>query len=221
MINDIHSIINFATDKGVTGYHKPEDIDNEIHAVSTDLWQKFFDQYAITKKISSYMSPFEVVDIDLVVSTLGKVVMIKEIVHPTLVLDSITSKEIHIRERYQWGKEINDPIAFPTTDYPICLFADKTDNKFNVEVLPVEIEKVTIYGLKKPAKPVWTYTIGSDGRRVFDATATNPDGGTYQDIEWSELLFNDIRNRVLKVMGINLRESHITQFAEQMKAETE
>ncbi len=221
MINDIHNIINFATDKGVTGYHKPEDIDNEVHAVSTDLWQSFYDEYAITKKVSSYMVPFEVKDNGIVVNSNGDAVMTKEIEHPTLVLDAVTSKEIHIRERFQWGKEINDPISPPSIEYPICLFASKSSNLYNIEVLPASISSITVYGLEKPKKPVWTYIIDGNGRRSFDSTATNPDGSTYQDIEWSELLFNDIRNRVLKVMGINLREGQITQLAEQMKTETE
>lgn len=215
LINDIHNIINFATDKGVTGYHKPEDIDNEIHAVSTDLWQKFYDQYAITKKISSYMAPFEVKDGALTLTGTGATSMTKEIEHPTLVLDN-EDREVKMRERFQWGREIKDTISPPTVEYPICIFASRTGNVYNIEVLPVDVSSITVYGLRKPLKPNWTSTIGTDGRRVFNDQ--DPD---FQDIEWSELLFNDIRNRVLTVMGINLRERDIAQFSEMMKSNTE
>jgi hypothetical protein len=253
LLDQIHSIINFATDKGVTGYHKPADIDSEIHAVSTDLWQKFYDEYAKTKKISSYMAPFEVVDTltipnaDVPASGSGDsatpaiyagiATMTKEIEHPTLVLgtkntydagppvveaeaDDVTDKEVHMRERYQWAKAINDSVAPPTPDYPICLFSTKDNTSdspyFTIEVRPTSMTSITVYGLRKPVKPNWTYSIDATGRRVFNGSNEN-----FQDIEWSELLFNDIRNRVLTVMGINLREEQITQFTQALKAETE
>lgn len=221
LINTIHEIINFATDKGVTGYHPPDAIDREIHAVSTKLWQKFYDEYARTRKISSYMSPF-MIDPDVVTMTDGSGTMNTEIEHPVLVLVDATEKEVEILERFQWGQAISDPVAPPTADYPICVFSQKADGKFSIEARPTTIASVRVYGLRTPKKPVWTYTIDNVGRRVFDKDATNPDGSTYQEIEWSELLHDDIRDRVLKVMGINLRETQVTQFyAQQVAAEGE
>jgi hypothetical protein len=228
LLNKIHQIINFATDKGVTGYHTPGDIDNEIHAVSTDLWQKYWDEYAKTRKVSSFMSPFEVKDPSLSVNSEGEATMTKTIEHPILVVGTGAAseeKEVHIRERDQWQKEINDPVAPPSEDYPICLFGSKDNTVetpvFSLEVRPTSMTEVTVYGLRKPNKPVWTYSIDSSGRRVFDEGATNPNGENYQDIEWSELLFNDIRNRVLIVMGINLRELEVAQAAAGMRIDTE
>jgi len=117
---------------------------------------------------------------------------------------------------------LSDPVSPPTPDYPSCIFKQKVSDLFLIDVVPpTGITAITIYGLRKPKKPVWTYDIDPTGRKVFNTNGAFPQGGTFQDIEWSELLFNDIRNRVLKVMGINLRERDMVEYAQLMNADTE
>lgn len=212
MIDDLHAIINFATNKGVTGYHKPEDIDNEIHAVSMDLWMRFWKDYAKTQTLNDYMAPFEVQEIlnpeespeQLLageIQPLGSsVAMTKVIEHPTLV-ETGEGKRVKIVERAFWASERNDPVAPPTEDRPICCFASRSGGLFSIEFLPVTLTNVKVYGLRKPVKAVWPYTISSTGRRVFNVTDT-----TYQDLEWTELLFGTFRDQLLDNMMINLRE---------------
>jgi len=63
---------------------------------------------------------------------------------------------------------------------------------------------------KAPAKPLYAYTpVGS--RYEYDDAAS-------VDIEFSHLLFNDIKKRVLSGLGINLRDRDLTIYSEQSKA---
>lgn len=216
MLNDLHKIINFATNKGVTGYHKPEDIDREIHAVSVELWKEYYKHYALTQELHDYMSPFEEEEIvtpstDQNNSLIASVAMQKVIEHHTLVEMSETGRPVDVVDRAFWSTVKIDPVAPPTANYPMCCFAKRTDEKFQVEFLPKDIGKVRIVGLRKPIKPVWKYDISTDGRQVFNTDGQYPLNSTFQDLEWTELLFNTIRDRMLDNMFINLREFPIKE----------
>lgn len=212
-IDLLHKAINFPTDKGVTGYHKSNDIDREIHAASMDLWKKYYNEYARTQKIHDYLSPFEKKDTIIIDAGGLTATMNIAIEHPTLALME-SGQKVDIIERAFWNSHINDPVAPPTTDLPIITFATRDANGiYTIDIQPsiLVTEKLVIYGLAKPVKPLWGYTIGASGRRVYAAT-----GGTNGDsvhLEWSETLFGDLRDRVLVKMGMNLREQQTVQEA--------
>jgi len=205
MIDELHKMINFLHDKGITGYHPSDKIDAEIGAVSIELWNKYYELYQKTQKIHDFLSPFEVVSEAISIIN-GKCTIPKalNIEHPTLVmLDDDT--EVSVVSRAQWGKTIKDPVAPPSEQYPKCVFSKKDDSGYLVEWRPRDISaKAFFWGLKKPVKPKWGYTITADGIRAYDkSTSTN--------LEWSELLYPDIRDRVCIKLGINLRELSIVQ----------
>jgi len=212
-IDLLHRAINFVTDKGVTGYHNPKDIDTEIHAASMDLWKKYYDEYAKTQKIHDYLSPFEKKDTITIDAGGITATMNIAIEHPTLAKME-NGQKVNIIERAFWNSHILDPVAPPTTNLPVITFATRDDKDiYTIDINPsiLVTEKLVIYGLAKPVKPLWGYTIGASGRRVYAAT-----GGTNGEsvhLEWSETLFGDLRDRVLVKMSMNLREQPTVQEA--------
>ncbi len=207
MIDQLHAIINFANDKGLTGYHSSEDIDNEIHAVSTQLWMGFWNEYAKTQKLNDYMAPFEVKEkltpaADSDNDLISKVEMEEIIEHPTLVEVVASGTTVEIVERAFWAKHKSDPVAPPTADFPVCLFASRNSGGFfTIEVMPKDLGEIRVYGLRKPVKVVWGFTIATSGRRTYNASEST-------ELEWSELLFGTIRDQLLNKMEINLRENY-------------
>lgn len=84
----------------------------------------------------------------------------------------------------------------PTTVYPIGLRSGNT-----IKVLPESIiDNVTLYYLRNPLIPKWTYT------KFNNVEMFNPDASDFQDIDMHPSEEEDIINRVCEKMGINLKE---------------
>ena len=58
--------VNFYAGKFNTGYFDPQDIAREIHVESMNIFEKYYDEFAKTQKISDYLRPFKAQsDVDL------------------------------------------------------------------------------------------------------------------------------------------------------------
>lgn len=98
-----------------------------------------------------------------------------------------------------------DPIAFPAEEYP---YATIEGNQ--MMVYPSSIDRVDLTYLRKPAQPVWGYTIVNDEPIYNSATSTQ--------LEWKEVYHIDIARLILAYLGINFRDGDLLNYAEQIKA---
>lgn len=194
--------INLATKKGLTSYWTPEQICNEIHAESMNVWQKYVDQFDKNKKMDVFMRPFQFTE-DIIITAGNGIIVTKDYIY--YIEDTNTGVEIHQVDDKKWGYRSSHPVKTPTPEYPIC-------NTFNqeIKVLPVSITSVTVSFLKKPTKPVWAYTISS-GRYVYDDSSSI-------DFEWNEILHDPIMNRVLGNLGISARDGELLNQSARDKA---
>ncbi len=62
-IKTIHDRVNFATKKGLTGYHSPEKITDEVHAESMNLWRNYADLFKKNRTMDVMVRPFQVQEI--------------------------------------------------------------------------------------------------------------------------------------------------------------
>lgn len=84
----------------------------------------------------------------------------------------------------------------PSIDYPIGL---RIENK--IEILPATIiDKVTIYYLRLPKVPKWTYIV------INEVELFNPSAGDFQDIDMHPSEEDDIIARLCVKFGLNLKE---------------
>lgn len=70
-IANIHSRVNFAIKKGLTGYYAPQKITDEVHAESLNLWRKYIDDYEKFKTMDVYLRVFQKLEIVKLVNGLG------------------------------------------------------------------------------------------------------------------------------------------------------
>jgi hypothetical protein len=202
-IKSVHDRINFAIKKGLTGYIPPAKIDEEVHAESMNLWKKYIDEFERTQKISMYLKNFQA-GVETVALTSGSGLMAVERDYITRVTTS-DDKKVEIIEQGSWDDRINNPVKVPTTEYPVCMIY----GSFAIQVRPTTVSQVKIWSLAKPTRPVYAYTV-SGTRYVYDDANS-------VDIGWSEELYDEIMNRVLANIGLNMRELVLMQASQQEK----
>jgi hypothetical protein len=200
-IKTLHDRVQFAIKKGLTDYVSPDKMMEEVHAESMNLWKKYIDAFEETQKLSMYLDPFR--DEETVALSNGVGVFSNtdtyKIGYFTQAGRNIDSVPIA-----HWGYRSTSVLLPPNEDYPICLV-----ERGAIKVLPVTLPSIIIKFLKKPIKPVYSFTISGD-QYVYDDAAS-------VDIEWSEVLHDEIMNRVLSNLGINFREGTLIQYSQSEK----
>lgn len=201
LVKTIHDRINFAIKKGLTGYISPDKIDTEINTESMNLWLKYEPMFERDATIAAFLDPFK--RSESVTITAGEGTMTAAYTRPTGVFDS-AGKKIEIVDIAMWGDRINHPLKTPSTDYPVCRFENR-----KIIIRPTTITPVTVHYLKYPTKVVYAYTLVGT-RYVYDDTNS-------VDTEWPEILHDQITERVLANLGINMRETVLVQYSQQEK----
>ena len=79
------------------------------------------------------------------------------------------------------------------------------------QIYPTNIDGIDVTYLSRPIEPLWAFTVNATtGMPDYDAS-------TSVDLNWSNELFNEIGIRILSFMGINLKDSMMTQYSELKK----
>ncbi|HDZ26200.1 hypothetical protein LCGC14_1022970 [marine sediment metagenome] len=208
LITRIHNIVNFAVNKGFTGYHSPPEIDNEIYAVIMDTYNEFASEYAKNSRIRDYMAPFLVTEEKVDKSSTDGSFEKPDKFEHSVLLQHEDLTEIEEIDNAAWAFRIKDPVSPPSAEYPICKFNSTTFSILpvkNTAAPPVAYPKVLLTYLKTPTPAVLKYTVQNGRIIVNDAGST--------EIEFGPLLHNTIRDKVLSALGINLREPAIVEYS--------
>lgn len=205
-IQNIHDRINRALRKGQTGYFSPTDIDSEINAEILNMWRKYVVQFEKERIINIYLNPFIRTEDVTPNPSDGSVTLPNAYSYPVAIRVKATGKKIDELDQARWDNRINHPIEIPNSDYPICKFESK-----KVFVRPIDIGQITISYIAKPVEAVYAYGIVND-RPVYDDNAS-------VDVEFDEILHDDIVNRVLRNLGVPMREEFLIRDAQQNKME--
>jgi hypothetical protein len=120
-------------------------------------------------------------------------------------------------------------IRKPTLAYPCCNFQAGV-----IRFLPENIQRVEFVYLRLPATPVYDYYISAEGEHIYMAPGTThallageeyPTTGATTgtvtslsvELEWNDTNKLDILSLVMSMLGINMREGALQQFAEMSK----
>ena len=205
-IKRIADRIEFAIKKGLTGYVSPDKMGEETYAEVLNVWRKYVDEYAKTEKISLYLQPFEKIE---AVATLagGTIEGTKTVTachnYPISIVATATGKKVSKLTISEYADRFNHPTKGPSVDYPICKFVG------NVIYVAPKLD-VTVTYIATPVKPVYAYTLSGEDYIYDDVNSV--------DIEFPDVLHDDIMNRVLSNLGIAMRDGQLTQFSDQQKA---
>lgn len=126
----------------------------------------------------------------------------------TTVVEALTDDEA--------GGRRSNSITYPTLKNPICVFY-----KNYIQFFPINIQSVEFTYLRLPKKPFFDYNIAND-QYVFLPqgqfhNGTNLPAGTPSrtvELEWPEDAHIDFANRIMKYVGINLREDQLINYAQ-------
>ena len=102
----------------------------------------------------------------------------------------------------EWRVRIGNSIIPPTVEYPI---AKVTNQGF--QVAPTNITQIFLTYLQAPVPPVYGYTIVND-EYIYDPL-------TSTQLDFPEVLHPEFAMRIVRYLGINLRDTDLEQLAEQ------
>ncbi len=104
------------------------------------------------------------------------------------------------------AERLDSELLQPDKNYPIyCIY----DGFF--QFYPKDLIRVSLTYLRKPVTPVWNFTLVNN-RPVYDPI-------TSVDPEFPDECLNELAMRVCSLMGLNIREQQIIQYAEQQKSQ--
>lgn len=100
-----------------------------------------------------------------------------------------------------------DPYTEPGDDE---IFYEETSD--SIILFPADIEEVIFTYLKKPVEPVYAFTVGSNGRPVYD------DANSVH-MEWDKSQEMEITMRILQLCGVSMSHNQIIGYTQQKQNE--
>ena len=218
----IYERVSDLIQKQQAGYMSSSSFNRDIEAANLVLFEYYFVQYELTKKIANAMTPFllEVPIISIGTTNFSSIFDYPtDLFHETeLKFEKTLNKEcsnevsivpIDYLQDNEEAYTLSSPIRRPNLDKNIIRW-NRKNNK--IHVYPKEIKEVYIKYLKKPQTPVYG---------VFPPPLIpNPnqdieiyDPATSTDFEWDMQEAENIVDLILLYQGMQLRETAIIQFA--------
>lgn len=204
LIKTIHDRVNRAIRKGQTGYFSPTDIDEEVYTEMLNIWRKHVREFQVSRIVGVILNPFIQPESVTPNSVTGIAALTNAYHYPIAISVVSSGKTVREVDHARWHQMVNHSIEFPTADYPICRFENKT-----IVAAPASIGQLQILHIRKPVKPVYAYTIVSD-RYVYDDVNS-------VDVEFDQMMHDDIMMRVLENLGVPMREEFTVRVAQQNK----
>lgn len=99
---------------------------------------------------------------------------------------------------------LDSNVNYPTLKYPVINESSEVLN-----IYPTTFQYVHLTYFRQPVKPVWAYTTVNN-RPVYDAVNS-------VDLEAPKDAFNEVAMRTLSLLGVNMREADLVQYAEAKK----
>lgn len=206
LISTIVNRVNFATKKGLTGYHTPAQICDELHAESMNVWKNYLDQYEKNQIMDVYLRPFQNQETVNLTAGAGTVVTKDFIYYFEGVSVSGPNIEIKDIDNKRYLYRISHPVKIPTAKYPVLSMTNQS-----VVVTPANaFSSIIVSYLKLPTKPVYAVDTVGDRYIYNDANSI--------DFEWNAALADKIIDRALAALGVNMRASEMIQYSNQQRA---
>lgn len=199
VIQRIHDLVNLATDKGITNYHAPSQIDNVVDSVQMNLFRQLNERVKKDKSAARYLLPFEVKASITMANNIGTVPSnFEQEIEAWSGNATGTTQPVIIKEETQFRKRRR------TSDDPIDTMADRVntaiiyyDSGKKIEV-EQQVTPVNLRYYRKPVEPVYGTTY-ANSQLIYDETTTT-------DIEFTGLLRDKVVEESLAILGISLRD---------------
>ena len=221
-VNDMYRICQFAINKAQNGYLTPSEFNltiNQAQISYQDYLLGEFQQYqpgrpqarinySQNENIRQRLTPLLATASLAVNSSTGAVVYPADYVQADSLLTSTLQRVRYTQQDslYSYYNSTIDPVA----TNPIYMI---TSTGF--QFYPITIGTVTLNYIKEAPSIVWAYTTVS-GRPVYAPTQTGggvtPTTGSVQPV-WADVDLLEIITRALKLIGLNLQDGQVQQYA--------
>jgi hypothetical protein len=215
----IYDRVSDLIQKQQAGYMASSSFNRDIEAANLVLFEYYFVQYELTKKIANAMTPFLVEESINNIGTTNFSSIFNyptELFHETeLKFEKTVNKDcgnevsivpIDYLQDNEEAYTLSSPIRKPNLDKNIIRWNRKNNQ---IHVYPKEVKSIYIKYLKKPRTPFYGTTTSINPLQdieVFDPT-------TSVDFEWDLQEAENIVDLILLYQGMQLRETAIIQFA--------
>jgi hypothetical protein len=215
----IYERVSDLIQKKQAGYMPSNSFNRDIEAANLMLYEYYFAQYEITKKIANAMTPFLK---EVSISSIGSNNFSSiydfplDLFHETelkfeKVVNNCEEPEISLIpiDYLQDNEEaytLSSAIRKPSLDNNIIRWNRKNGK---IHVYPKEVKEVLIKYLKKPQTPFYATTLQSNADQDFEEF----DPASEIEFEWGMQEAENIVDLCLLFQGMQLRESTIITFA--------
>jgi hypothetical protein len=226
-IKDVHDRIRLILDKSQVGYVSPVEIDHALDMAQIDLFNELYGNarayqpgrsvpplhYGATQKINDALSPFKVkvtlgtADtanglISLPVTYVHLIGIYKRSYNNALLRN--VYKSIKIISEDELANRLDSFIFNPSTSAPVGVL----NGKGSIQLFPMNDLDVDVHYLRRPATPVFGYSINSSARTlIYDANSST-------QLEWSDIHINNIISKAVSVLGASIKDPQAVQFGE-------
>ena len=219
-IQEIQDFIDLITAQERGGFNTYAEKDAALDRASLTLFEVYRAKYATSIEAKEALSPFRV-RYDYTTDGNGEITLSigQEFVHllsmDVMVNDPDTPSGFNDDRRYpvmfpnedELADRLNSQIKTPTRTSPIADIIGV--GSYNL--YPQVVHSGTIYYLKRPATPVFSYT--QVGRVI------TYDPNTSVQLEWTEPYLNNVIFLALRYLGINLNNEYLNQIMTQFLSE--
>lgn len=214
-INDFKNFTEFLSNKAQAGNSlTPAQFNQAANRAQVQVFEKDRAVYVSEELTSDFLSTF------LKTKIFNGPFVTGEIIKPTDFQHIANVRSYHIKDdgvgtnvdlkgvkSSNWGEIISSSLSVPTSRWPKYSEYGNT-----LRILPTDLDTVTIDYFKTPIKPVWAFTV-VNGRPVYDATNS-------VNFEWDDFATNNVAAYFLQLVGVNLKDGELANFANMYKQET-
>lgn len=214
-LKEIHDFILLVIDKEISGWVRPEDIDQALDRSSMSIFRSMLKGYAINQEYQDALSPFKTPHVFTnTTSSAGVITLPENYVHllsiTALVFDNDQQSNrqlpVEVVNADELAERLGSQLKPVTSNKPIAHFIGVENKRTRIQLFPSKPAVGQVWYLKRPNKPEFKYT--QSGRTV----TYNPD--TSVQLEWGEVETNAVIYQALQLLGVNLSDEQMVQYTQ-------
>lgn len=218
-INECYKYIQLLAQKEQKGFIKPTDFNLAMDAAQMEFINDRFGQPAeFTANRPSSRIAFpqsqkvldDLRELSTTTSLSSPFILPSDYLYTLSISDVTTTTSVKWVTKDQALELINSTMLAPDATRPIAWLDDNDSGDFKVSPLST----VHVQYLKRPSKPVWAYTTNAQNQLVYDS-------GNSTQLDLREQTHLEICMRALEILGVNLKDQAIQQFATSKQTKTE
>lgn len=203
-IDEVYSLLKYRANKaGYNSTISPNDFNLIWPRCERRWFNKLYDNYILSQKISDGLMPFKTDPLTITVDSAGKYTKPLDILHIDSVRYTLSGiqKDVTRVEDDRLATNLSSLYAQPTTEFPIY-----TEYRSYLQFNPIGLGQATLVYLQKLTDSKWAYTLVG-GRPVYNAA------GSVQP-KWNDSEIDQICYLAMSDMGIAVRDMQLEQIAE-------